>query len=50
MTYWADGTEYKTFGEEEAGRLARRYRLFSLPTGAATLAAPVFSTAFFMSF
>ena len=50
MTHWADGIEYKTFGEEEAERRTRRDRLFSLPTGAATLAAPVFSTAFFMSF
>ena len=50
MTYWDDGTEYKTFEEEEAGRRARRDRLFSFPTGAATLAAPVFSTALLMSF
>ena len=50
MTYWSDGTKYKTFEEEEAGRRARRDLLFSFPTGAAALAAPVFSTAFFMSF
>lgn len=50
MTYGADGTKYKTFEEEEAGRRARRDRLFSFPAGAATLAAPVLSTAFFMSF
>lgn len=50
MTYWADGTKYKTFEEEEAERRAWRDRLFSFLAGAATLAALVFSTAFFMSF
>ena len=50
MTYWADGTKYKTFEEQEAERRAWRGRLFSFVTGAATLAALVFATAFFMSF
>lgn len=50
MTYYADGTRYQTREEQEAERRAWRDRLFSFLTGAATLAAFVFVTMFFMSF
>lgn len=50
MTYYANGERYQTREEQEAERRAWRDRLFSILAGAATLAALVFSTMFFMSF